>query len=68
METEAGKIARVGKGETAPEGRETWRNGYRRRERDTRVGTVQLNFPSLREGSYMPNIIEPRPISIIARR
>ena len=44
------------------------RNGYRLRKRVTRVGTTQLNFPSLREGNYKPNIIEPRRISVIARR
>ena len=50
-----------------PEGRETWRNGYRHRERDTWVSTAP-NILKLREGSYMPNIIEPRQISDIARR
>src|SRR3954453_1905104 len=30
------------------------RNGYRRREGDTRAGTIELAIPKLREGSYFP--------------
>ena len=30
------------------------RNGYRGRRWDTRVGTIDLNVPKLREGSYFP--------------
>ena len=30
------------------------RNGYRGRDRDTRVGTIQLQIPKLREGTYFP--------------
>src|SRR3954463_13418901 len=30
------------------------RNGYRRREWDTRAGTIELAIPKLREGSYFP--------------
>ncbi|MFQ5528617.1 MAG: IS256 family transposase, partial [Thermoanaerobaculia bacterium] len=37
------------------------RNGYRSRSWDTRVGTVELQIPKLREGSYFPSfLIEPR--------
>jgi putative transposase len=37
------------------------RNGYRRREWDTRAGTVELSIPKLREGSYFPSwLLEPR--------
>ncbi len=37
------------------------RNGYRSRSWDTRVGTVELQIPKLREGSYFPDfLIEPR--------
>ena len=37
------------------------RNGYRSRSWDTRVGTIDLAIPKLREGSYFPNfLIEPR--------
>ena len=31
------------------------RNGYRVRELDTRVGTVEVAIPKLREGSYFPD-------------
>jgi putative transposase len=31
------------------------RNGYRAREWDTRVGTVELAIPKLRQGSYFPD-------------
>ncbi len=31
------------------------RNGYRPREWDTRVGTMELAIPKLREGSYYPD-------------
>ena len=38
-------------GERSP-GRVTYRNGYRNRTWDTRVGTMELHIPKLREGSY----------------
>ena len=47
-------------GERAPERRVAQRNGYRSREWDTRVGTVELAIPRLRTGSYFPSILEPR--------
>jgi transposase-like protein len=41
--------------------RTTHRNGYREpRDWDTRVGTVELAIPKLRQGSYFPSFIEPR--------
>jgi len=37
------------------------RNGYRERRWDTRVGTIDLAIPRLREGSYFPDwLLEPR--------
>ncbi len=42
------------------ETRLTRRNGYRPRRWDTRVGTIELGIPKLREGSYFPSLIEPR--------
>lgn len=42
------------------EGRTTQRNGYRDRVWDTRVGTVALKIPKLREGSFFPSLLEPR--------
>jgi len=40
--------------------RRTYRNGYRAREWETRVGPVHLRIPKLREGSYFPSLLEPR--------
>ena len=37
------------------------RNGYRHRRWDTRVGTIDLAVPKLRQGSYFPEwLLEPR--------
>src|ERR671921_338629 len=36
------------------------RNGYREREWDTRVGTIGLRVPRVREGGYLPSWLEPR--------
>ena len=33
---------------------------YRPRRWDTRVGTIELGIPKLREGSYFPSLLEPR--------
>ena len=38
----------------------THRNGYRSRAWDTRVGSMELRIPKLREGSYFPSLLEPR--------
>ena len=53
--------ARIGaeRGERSPD-RLTYRNGYRTRQWDTRVGTMELRIPKLREGSYFPSLLEPR--------
>ena len=53
--------ARIGaaRGERIPD-RLTYRNGYRSRQWDTRVGTMELRIPKLREGSYFPSLLEPR--------
>ena len=42
------------------EGRVTQRNGYRPRRWDTRLGTMRLQIPKLREGGYVPSFIENR--------
>ena len=59
---EAELAARIGAehGERVPERRTTQRNGYRYRDWDTRVGTIELAIPKLRRGSFMPSILEPR--------
>jgi len=38
----------------------THRNGHRERRWDTRLGTLTLNVPKLREGGYVPSFIEHR--------
>src|SRR5215210_7764079 len=40
--------------------RATYRNGYRDRDLDTRLGTLNLKIPKLRTGSYFPGFLEPR--------
>jgi putative transposase len=45
--------------ERSPE-RAVYRNGYRQRPWDTRVGSIELRIPKLREGSYFPCLLEPR--------
>jgi putative transposase len=39
------------------------RNGYRDRELHTRIGTLALRIPKLRQGSYMPSFLNPRKLS-----
>ncbi len=36
------------------------RNGYRDRTWDTRVGTIDLRVPRVRDGGYIPSLLEPR--------
>lgn len=40
--------------------RQTYRNGYRDRTLDTRLGQLQLRIPKLRQGTYFPPFLEPR--------
>src|SRR5207244_12817431 len=40
--------------------RSTYRNGYRDRKWDTRVDTLELQIPKLRQGTYFPSLLEPR--------
>ncbi len=56
MEAEVSAAAGADWYERSPE-RETHRNGYRQREWDTRVGTVELAIPRLRTGSYLPSFL-----------
>jgi transposase-like protein len=39
------------------------RNGCRDCDWQTRVGTVELRIPKLREGSYSPAFLGKRPVS-----
>ena len=59
MEAEVSAQIGAEHGERNPE-RVTHRNGYRRRDWDTRVGTMDLRIPKIREGSYFPSLLEPR--------
>jgi putative transposase len=60
MEAEVTEITGVPKGERAPDRRLTSRNGYRDRRWDTRVGTIDLSIPRVRDGNYFPSLLEPR--------
>ena len=40
--------------------RATWRNGFRDRTLDTRLGPLHLRIPKLRTGSYFPPFLEAR--------
>ena len=40
--------------------RQNYRNGYRERPLHTRLGTLELQVPKLRQGSYFPSFLEPR--------
>jgi putative transposase len=60
MGSEADALCGAPYGERSPE-RVTKRNGYRERDWDTRVGTIELSIPKLRAGSYFPDwLLEPR--------
>jgi transposase-like protein len=59
MEIEVNEKAGAEKYERSPE-RAAYRNGYRERDWDTRVGTIPLRIPRLRTGTYFPSLIEPR--------
>ena len=59
MEAEVTAAAGAGYGERDPE-RTARRNGYRQRAWDTRVGSIELAIPKLRQGSYFPSFLEPR--------
>lgn len=60
MEMEAESACNAPWGARSEE-RTNQRNGYRRRRWDTRVGSIDLAIPKLRQGSYFPEwLIEPR--------
>jgi transposase-like protein len=42
------------------EARTTQRDGFRERNLETRLGTLDLKIPKLRQGSYFPAFLEPR--------
>jgi putative transposase len=60
MSAEADALCGASYGERSPE-RVNIRNGYRERDWDTRVGTIELAIPKLRAGSYFPDwLLQPR--------
>ena len=60
MGAEADALCGAGYGERSPE-RVNRRNGYRARRWDTRAGTIELEIPKLRQGSYFPDwLLAPR--------
>ena len=59
METDVDGLIGAGRHERTGE-RTTYRNGYRDRTLDTRLGSLQLRIPKLRQGSYFPPFLEPR--------
>ncbi|MCA1830436.1 MAG: IS256 family transposase [Actinobacteria bacterium] len=60
MNAEADAICGAPYGERSPD-RVNRRNGSRSRDFDTRVGTMELRIPKLRQGSYFPDwLLQPR--------
>jgi transposase-like protein len=59
MEADVTNLCQAQAGERSPL-RENSRNGYRERDLETRMGTVDLKIPKLRQGSYFPGFLEPR--------
>lgn len=59
MEFEVEGLCGAARHARSPE-RTNRRNGYRERAFETRVGTLDLRIPKLRQGSYFPAFLEPR--------
>jgi putative transposase len=59
MDLKVESLTGAAHGERSP-ARITHRNGYRQRTWETRAGTVDLEIPKLRKGSYFPAFLEPR--------
>jgi putative transposase len=59
MEMEVEEHVGAARHERSP-GRVGQRNGYRERNWDTRVGTIELKVPRVRDSSYFPSLLEPR--------
>ncbi len=59
METDVEGLIGAGRHERSAE-RLNWRNGYRERTLDTRLGSLNLKIPKLRQGSYFPPFLEAR--------
>jgi transposase-like protein len=59
MEFQVDTLCGAGRHERSEE-RVNHRNGYRDRTFETRLGTMELRIPKLRQGSYFPAFLEPR--------
>ena len=59
MEADVEGLIGAGRHERSTD-RLNYRNGYRERSLDTRLGSLQLRIPKLRQGSYFPPFLEPR--------
>ena len=53
MDAEVEELCGAAYGEVSPD-RVNSRNGYRRRDWETRAGTIEVAIPKLREGRYYP--------------
>src|SRR6202050_4923302 len=62
MEADVEGLIGAGRYERGGE-RTTWRNGHRDRVFDTRLGSLQLRIPKLRQGSSFPPFLEARKVS-----
>src|SRR5215212_2752326 len=62
MEADVEGLIGAGRHERSGE-RLNWRNGFRDRTLDTRLGALRLRIPKLRQGSYFPPFLEPRKTS-----
>src|SRR4051812_49805498 len=58
MEADVEGVIGAGRHERSTE-RLNYRNGYRERTLDTRLGPLSLRIPKLRQGSYFPPFLEP---------
>lgn len=59
MEAEASQLCGAPLGARSAE-RQNQRNGYRERPFETRLGSLELAVPKLRQGSYFPSFLTPR--------
>ena len=59
MALEVDQLTGAAAGARSPD-RLNYRNGYRERGWETRVGRIELAIPKLRKGSYFPAFLEPR--------
>src|SRR5438874_13072554 len=59
MELELAEHVGAERHERTPE-RSGYRNGYRERPWDTRVGSIELQVPRVRDGSFFSSLLDPR--------